>query len=1245
VTTDRRRSRCGDGHRDSKKRCASALPALCLAIGVALVCCPPASALIGRGHVLAGTLEGSGASALVDPTGVAVDEASGEVYVVDRNAPHQRVERFKPDGEGGYTYVSSFAVKSPEDIAVDNADGESQGDVYVVGAETEGAGFEEHDVLYKYDPNTSKMIFKKTVFHSEKEELALEDIDGIAVDASGTLWVDWGEEGVISGFSDAETNQWQPGLTKEPEVQTTLACRAGQGLAVAPGGGLFYVPHERQNGLEECPEEESRPSLVAEFSGSGQLLQKALDNELSSGVAVEQPGGDVYVDNEDSIAAFTPEGYLIQHFGSGELNGGGALAVNAASSEVLVAEPAAGKVQVFAGEGGATPTIDSVYAEDVEPGKTNLFAEIDPHGATTEYEFQYGTSSCVSVPSPCAERARGTITAGFGDQQVKAQLTGLTPNTTYYYRVLARNDHGATESAQAAQTFFTTLPSAAGLLADHREWELVSPAEMDGAAVEPISREGALIQASASGGALAWTASSPVAGEAQGNRRPEPVQVISMRTSQGWTSRDITTQHDRGEGIEPGEATEYRFFSPDLSLALVQPQVPSEPLEDPPLAPEASEKTIYRRDQASGEFEPLVTAKDDTAGSPFGGKLEFAGATPDLSHVVFSSEVQLLPEAGDGGLYEWEAGAALKLISVLPGSGQTPAIEPNLGYQDRDVRGAISNDGSRVFFSSEGEDGPLYVREPSASKTIQVNAVQGEGVREPSEEERAEGLDEVRFQDASTDGAEVFFTDSWPLTSESTLEPGAEEEVTEGDEARAAGRPMDLYELDVETGKLVDLTVSPHVGENADVLGTLAGASEDGAYVYFVANGVLAPGAEAGDCPRTRPLLPHPKAECNLYVSEPDPQHPERRQTRLIARLSYDDAPDWGGGNSPLPGDLGGVTSEVSANGRYLAFMSDRELTGYDNVDSNPAAEGAPDEEVYVYDAETGRLVCASCDPSGQPPDGVLDTHEAGEGLGLVVDRPETWDGHWLAGSIPGWTLFELRNPIAEHQSQYLSDSGRLFFDSADALVPQVATRTREEQIAGKPQDVGVENVYEYEPGGEGTCLRENGCVTLISSGTSEHESAFLDASENGDDAFFVTAAELVAGTENTPTLYDARICGTAASEPCLPVEEPPAPVCTGERCRPFQPSEPNFAAPASAGYSGPGNQAKQQVSATTTTRAKSLTRAQKLAAALKACRKLRRKKQRVPCERRAHRAYATRAKPKKRTLKNAASRPRGKGH
>ena len=52
------------------------------------------------------------------PSGVAVDEATGEVYVVD--AGNERVEVFRP-GADGYEYFSQFKVRSPGAIAVDNS--------------------------------------------------------------------------------------------------------------------------------------------------------------------------------------------------------------------------------------------------------------------------------------------------------------------------------------------------------------------------------------------------------------------------------------------------------------------------------------------------------------------------------------------------------------------------------------------------------------------------------------------------------------------------------------------------------------------------------------------------------------------------------------------------------------------------------------------------------------------------------------------------------------------------------------------------------------------------------------------------------------------------------------------------------------------------------------------------------------------------------------------------------------------
>ena len=147
------------------------------------------------------------------------------------------------------------------------------------GLKKKGASAEEHDVLYKYSPSAEKVISKKTVFHGEKQELELESIDGVGVDEQGGLWVYWGEEGVISAFSNAEANRWEPSLTKETGVREAYECRARPGFAVAPNDEYFYIAHERETGLEECPEEETAPSLIAKVDGSGHLLAKGLDEE------------------------------------------------------------------------------------------------------------------------------------------------------------------------------------------------------------------------------------------------------------------------------------------------------------------------------------------------------------------------------------------------------------------------------------------------------------------------------------------------------------------------------------------------------------------------------------------------------------------------------------------------------------------------------------------------------------------------------------------------------------------------------------------------------------------------------------------------------------------------------------------------------------------------------------------------------------------------------------------------------
>jgi hypothetical protein len=603
-------------------------------------------------------------------------------------------------------------------------------------------------------------------------------------------------------------------------------------------------------------------------------------------------------------------------------------------------------------------------------------------------------------------------------------------------------------------------------------------------------------------------------------------------------------------------------------------------------------------------------------GTKFGGNPEeavgearFVGATPDASHVVLNSKIGLTEKSPvpSGGLYEWSAdlpaAERLQLVSVLPENEGGEAVLGGIffgghvkGGNHEISRHAISDDGSRVIFtaSAPGQShGHLYMRDVTRDETIRLDTAEGGSTVSQTE---------AFYQDASSDGSRVFFTSLAPLTKDAGgNEQNAREDLYECTmvEIEEGGRER----LKCDLSDLTPVSGPSGAGEAAGVQGDVLGASEnDGGYVYFVANGVQAQGASPGNCEGSEA-----GGKCNLYV---------RRDgvTSFIATLSSDDYPDW----NPA-GVLNKLTSRVSPDGVWLTFMSDRSLTGYDNDD---AKSGMPDEEVYLYNAQSGRLVCASCNPTGARPDGV--EYSLDERL---VGGDRVWHEHqWLAANIPGWTPYELGEAL--YQSRYLSDSGRLFFNSSDALVPQDTN--------------GNEDVYEYEPVGAGPtgtgCSESSatfsapsdGCVGLISSGLAYGESAFLDASSDGSDVFFLTSEKLVpedlgAGID----IYDAHECNT--SSPCAPVPAPPVPECiSASACRLAAMSQPPiYGPPSSSTFSGAGNITRPEIKPTV--KAKSLTRAEKLSRALKQCKKMSRKK-RVGCERQAHKRYGkvkTAVKPK----------------
>ncbi|OGM91292.1 hypothetical protein A2755_02770 [Candidatus Wolfebacteria bacterium RIFCSPHIGHO2_01_FULL_48_22] len=106
---------------------------------------------------------------------------------------------------------------------------------------------------------------------------------------------------------------------------------------------------------------------------------------------------------------------------------------------------------------GAAPKATTLAATNISQTSSRLNGQVDPNGLSTGYQFQYGTSPTLETFQRTAASSAGSQDGAFN---VSATISGLTGNSTYYFRVTASNELG---TDQGAILSFTTGDQPGGL--------------------------------------------------------------------------------------------------------------------------------------------------------------------------------------------------------------------------------------------------------------------------------------------------------------------------------------------------------------------------------------------------------------------------------------------------------------------------------------------------------------------------------------------------------------------------------------------------------------------------------------------------------------------------------------------------------------------------------------------------------------------------------------------------------------
>ncbi len=907
--------------------------------------------------------------------GVAIDNSGGasqgQIWVFQEG---QRLHAFSPEGIeiGG----PNFPIEPFGDMCGGATD--PQGNFWW---SQYGGG------LYGFSPGGESLAKTVSTPGIGNCELAI-DTSQPPSETSGYYYVtDWGGSGVYA---------YDAGGAEKFHLTSTFA----RGVAVDPSNGHIYVDAFNRI-LEFAPSTSSTPgALLSEFGGPDPAhgFPEGMCGN-SRGIAVNEMTNDVYVQDCGKIDIFGPGvEYIVPtvHTDAAEVeatsatlhghvdpdNGGDTTSCKfewgptTEYGEIAPCQPAGpihnadGNTAVSAHITGLTagttyhyrliaanangqgtgedvefkpqgpPVLSNEFASEVNSDGARLTGTIDPDGSTAEYHFEYGTDTGYGTSIPITDKSTESPTQ---KETFSTLIVGLTPGTTYHYRLVAKNESGTTDAFDSTFRTFATYPATqdtcpnalvrkqtgSALLLDCRAYELASASYTGGYNVQSdlIPGETPPMAHPAAPDRLLYSLHYGTIPGVSGN--PPNLGLdpyVAERGHEGWTTRYVGIAADGapsasafGSPLAAADASlsTFAFGGPNLCKPCFQDGSTGIPVR-------LSSGTLEQG--MAGPLNPGPEAEST-------GYVAKA-LSADGSHLVFGSTSKFTSDglAGELAIYDRNLQTGVTHVVSRKPDGSGTMTGGNVGELD------ISSDGSRILLgrkvstdSAGNSYWHLYMNIGDSSKTVDLMPSASVG---------------ALYAGMSADGSRVFFT-----TSEKLLPGDTDSSVDLYEAEVAADGTVTTHLLSLGSGGGNSDACSPVPSKktarwnnlsgtpNCDVLALPGGAGVASASgdVYFLSPETLDGQGTAG-APN---LFVHTPGAEPQFVATLEPDNPAVRDARENNELvTY--------------GDF-----QVTPSGEDAVFTSNLSLTGYTNLGHS---------EIYRFDAPSESLSCVSCAPTGAAP-------------------------------------------------------------------------------------------------------------------------------------------------------------------------------------------------------------------------------------------------------------------------------------